>query len=359
MAEVITVESFDPSHNEELLIQVHAAHFSSQDSAIRRRSYVQWLLSNPTDQGIYLAAYVDGAFASFLGFMAREVVGFGQTFRGALAFGAMTVPRFAGRGLYRRLAYAGWEEARDRGYHFAMGYTIRQYVLDMELRMGWSNMGAAPVLALPLDPSAIIRSAVPRLAALASLTAPAGVLARAHTRRRAARTRCDGVSINQVDCFSPDLDALTKTLREADSLTFAKDRCTLDWLYLSPHNPFDYDIVEARQSGRLVGFAVGRRMDLLGLDGYGILDLIASPGRHDVLATLAAFLVQAALPAHPQIIAGLVSPAGAAYAALRSLGFINSRRAFTLIFRPTMDGLPPGVMRPESWTHFWGNNDTV
>jgi len=359
MAEVITVESFDLARNEELLIQVHAAHFTSQDSAIRRRSYVQWLLSDPTDQGIYLAAYVDGAFASFLGFMAREVGGFGQTFRGALAFGAMTVPRFAGRGLYRRLAYAGWEEARHRGYDFAMGYTIRPYVLDMELRMGWINMGAAPVLALPLDPPAIIRSVLPRVGALASLTTPAGMLARSRARRRAAQTWCDGVSINLVKAFSPDLDALTETLRGADSLTFTKDQRTLDWLYLSPHNPFDYDIVEARQSGRLIGFAVGRRMDLLGLDGYGILDLIASPDRDDVLAPLAAFLVRIALPARPQIIAGLVSRAGAAHAALRSLGFINSRRAFTLIFRPTTDGLPPGVMRPESWTHFWGNNDTV
>jgi len=359
MSEVITIEPFDPAENQAILIQVHAAHFTSRDSASKRQSYVPWLLSNPSDGSIYFAAYVDGAFASFLGFMAREVVGFGNTFRGALAFGAMTLPQFAGRGLYRRLAHAGWEEARRRGFHFAVGYTIRPYVLDMELRMGWSHMGAAPVMALPLDPPAIVRSALPRFAGLAFLTQPAGILAGARARRRAAQALRGAVSLHRLQGFSPDLDALNEAWRGADRLTFAKDRRTLEWLYLSPHNPFTYDIVEAREAGRPVGFAVGRRMDLLGLDGYGILDLIALPGRQDVLAPLAAFLVQIALPTRPQIIAGLVSRAGGAHGALRSLGFIDSRRAFTLIFRPIMDRLPAGVSRPESWIHFWGNNDTV
>jgi hypothetical protein len=359
MTEAITIEPFDPMKNEEILLDVHAAHFTGGDSTSKRRAYVPWLLSNPVHDSIYLAAYVDGAFASFLGFMAREVVGFGRTFRGALAFGAMTLPQFGGRGLYRRLAHAGWEEARRRGFHFAMGYTIRPYVLDMELRMGWSNMGAAPVLALPLDAPATVRSALPRFAGLAGLTTPAGLFFRSRAVRRAARLTGEECSVAQVESFSPDLEVLTDALRQADHLTFAKDRRTLDWLYLSPHNPFDYDIVEARRAGELVGFAVGRRMDLMGLDGYGVLDLIAFPGRDDVLAPLAAALVQIALTARPQIVAALVSRGDAAYAALRYLGFIDSRRTFTLIYRPVTDELPVYVSYPENWANFWGNNDTV
>jgi len=311
------------------------------------------------DGSIYLAAYVDGAFASFLGLMAREVVGFNRTFRGALAFAASTLAGFGGRGLYRRLAHAGWEEARRHGFDFAMGYTVRRYVLDMEMRMGWSGMGAGPVMVLPLDPPAIVRSALPRFAPVAGVAAAAGPLARWRARRAIVRARSDEASIARIKELPADLDALTLASRSLDRLTFAKDKRTLAWLYLSPDNPFDYDIVEARHNGGLVGFAVGRRMDLMGLDGYGILDLIALPGRSAVLRSLAAKMVESALPDSPAMIAALVSRNGEADAALRDLGFINSRQTFTLIYRPTADRLPEGLGVPANWTHFWGNTDTV
>jgi len=357
--ETITIVPFDPAGNEAILTEVHAARFTGRDSAAKRKSYAPWLLSNPMEGSIYLAAYVDGAFASFLGFMAREVVGFGRSFRGALAFGAMTLPQFAGRSLYRRLAHAGWEEVGRKGFDFALGYTVRQYVLDMEMRMGWGPMGAAPVMALPTDPAAIIRSTLPRLAALAPLAAPAGYLAREWARWRAVRARTRACAIDPVTVFSPDLDGLNEAWRAAERLTFAKDRRTLDWLYLSPYNPFDYDILEARDGNDLIGFAVGRRMDLRGLDGYGILDLMALPGRDDVLAPLAGRIVEIALRTRPQLVAALVSREGAANAALRTVGFVNSRQAFSLIFKVTADQLPAAVGEPGNWAHFWGNNDTV
>jgi hypothetical protein len=359
MTENITIEPLDPAKQEDLLIEAHAANFHGRDSEVKRAGYARWLTSNPVEGSIYLAAYVDGAFASFLGFMAREVVGFDRTFRGALAFAASTLPGFGGRGLYRRLAHAGWEEARRRGFDFAMGYTVRRYVLDMEMRMGWSSMGAGPVMVLPLDPPTIFRAAVPRFAWAGSLANPARPLARWRARRRIARGALNDVSLVQTKKFPPDLDGITAAWSALDGLTFTKDKRTLDWLYLSPDNPFAYDIVEARQNGRLVGFAVGRQMDLMGIDGYGILDLIALPGRSAVLRSLAAKLVEIALPDNPAIVAALVSRNGEAHRALRDLGFINSRQTFTLIYRPTSDGLPEGLGPSANWMHSWGNTDTV
>jgi hypothetical protein len=291
--------------------------------------------------------------------MAREVVGFDRTFRGALAFAASTLAGFGGRGLYRRLAHAGWEEARRHGFDFAMGYTVRRYVLDMEMRMGWSGMGSAPVMVLPLDPPAMLRAALPRFAAVAGVAAPARPLARWRARRRISRGHSKQISIARIKAFPADLGDIAATLRRLDRLTFAKDKRTLDWLYLSPHNPFDYDIVEARENGRLIGFAVGRRMDLMGLDGYGILDLIGLPGRSDALRLLAARLVEIGLASNAGMIAALVSRDSEAQAALRDLGFIDSRQNFNLIFRPTVDALPARLNDPGRWTHFWGNTDTV
>ena len=359
MPEKITIEPLDPAKNEDLLIKAHAANFVGREADAKRAGYARWLASNPVEGSIYLAAYVDGAFASFLGFMAREVVGFDRTFRGALAFAASTLAGFGGRGLYRRLAQAGWEEARRRGFDFAMGYTVRRYVLDMEMRMGWSGMGSAPVMVLPLDAPAIVRAALPRFAAVAGLAAPARPLARWRARRRISRGYSAAISINQITKFPPDLDDIAAALRRLERLTFAKDKRSLDWLYLSPHNPFDYDIVEARENGRLIGFAIGRRMDLMGLDGYGLLDLIGLPGRSDALRLLAARLVEIGLAGNAGMIAALVSRDGEAQAALRHLGFIDSRQTFSLIYRPTADGLPTGLAEAANWTHFWGNADTV
>jgi hypothetical protein len=359
MTETITIEPLDPVKNEDLLIKAHAANFVGRESDAKRAGYARWLASNPVEGSIYLAAYVDGAFASFLGFMAREVVGFDRTFRGALAFAASTLAGFGGRGLYRRLAHAGWEEARRRGFDFAMGYTVRRHVLNMEMRMGWSPMGAGPVMLLPLDPPAILRAALPRFAPVAGVAAPVRPLARWRARRRISRRHSEQISIARIKAFPADLDDIAAALRQLDRLTFAKDKRTLDWLYLSPHNPFDYDIVEAREHGRLIGFAIGRRMDLMGLDGYGILDLIGLPGRSEALRLLAARLVEIGLAGNAGMIATLVSRKGEAQAALRDLGFVNSRQNFSLIFRPTTDGLPNGLNEPARWTHFWGNADTV
>lgn len=359
MAESVVIRPLDLLENEQILAATHSIHFAGTDSSAKRASYVSWLLANPVKGSIYLGAYVDGMFASFLGFMAREVVGHGHVFRAALAFGAMTVPQFRGRGLYKRLAHAGWEEARRAGFHFALGYTIRPYVLDLELRMGWSKLVAAPVMAFPLNMSSVLRAALPRLAPLASMAAPLSPLARAIGSRLAGHTACLGYALTSVEGFSAECDNLTARLRQHESFTFSKDRRALEWLYLSPHNPFDYDIIEARKDGILIGFAVGRRMDLLGLNGYGILDLIVAPGHEAVLRLLAAQLIRLAMPAKPDIIGALVSAGHPAQRALRLLGFIDTRRSFTLIFRPTQDDLPAAVLEPEKWCNFWGNNDTV
>jgi hypothetical protein len=357
--ESISIELFDPLRNEEPLVKLHGTHFTGRDSARKRRSYVHWLLSNPLDRGIYLAAYVNGAFAGFLGFMAREVVGFGQRYRAALAFGAMTLPEFGGRGLYKRLAHAGWDEARNRGFHFALGYTVQPYVLDMELRMGWKRLGAAPVMVLVLDSGAAFRTAFPRVRAWARLVAPVGWVFKKIARHGMKSLNEADCSIKAVSHFSPEYDALTASLREAEILTFSKDPRALEWLYLSEHNPFEYDILEARRAGRLIGFAVGRKMDLMGLDGYGILDLIASPGEPNVVRALAAGLVEVALMQQPEVIGALVSSRQEAEEALRSLGFIYSRRSFSLIYRPTQEVLPSVLIESSRWSHCWGNNDTV
>lgn len=357
--EIITIGPFDPAENEEILTSVHARYFTSRDSAVKRQSYVQWLLSNPIGKNIFLAAYVNGSFASFLGFMPRRVVGFGQDYLGALAFGAMTLPEFGGRGLYRQLAKAGWDEAHRLSFDFAMGYTTRQYVLDMELRMGWSDMGASPVLALPLDIPAVVRAAVPFASAAALLATPLSWIAASRARRKIGRIDSSGYEIVSATSFAADYDELTDALRSAPTLTFAKDSVTLNWLYLSPENPFDYDIVEARKAGKLVGFAAGRRMDLMGLDGYGIMDIVTRPGDEAALAPLAAHLVAIALDTNSQAVGTMASPDSPAARALRKVGFLDSGRSFTYIFRKTSNQLPGHLLAPENWSNFWGNNDTV
>src|ERR1700730_3633521 len=103
MTEKITIEPLDLAKHEDLLLTAHAANFVGPESDVKRAGYARWLASNPVEGSIYLAACVDGGFASFLGFMAREVVGFDRAFRGALAFAASTLAGFGGRGLWPAL----------------------------------------------------------------------------------------------------------------------------------------------------------------------------------------------------------------------------------------------------------------
>ena len=357
----IDIVSFDPAAGKDILADVHGLHFTGKDSSAKRVAYADWLVSNPVPDSIYLAAHVDGQFASFLGFMAREAVGLGRSFKVALAFGAMTRPEFAGRGLYKKLAYHGWDEAVRRGFSFCAGYTIRPYVLEMEKRMGWDAIVASPVMALPLDVRGVLGKMLPAAAApLSHLAAPANWLAR---RRIATRVRGmstpTGYSIVRARTFSERYDQLNTQLMQGNRVTFAKNSAALNWLYLSVHNPFSYQIAEAHHAGELVGFAVGRHMDMMGFDGYGLLDLVALPGHERVLAPLAAELIGSALAARPQVVGALVSAGTPAQAALQELGLVDSRKRFTLIARQSEANVPSSLWDGANWDNCWGNNDTV
>lgn len=358
----ITVEHVNLRNIGNEMISLHAQHFISPDSELKRGSYIDWLLDNPNEGSIYLAAFVDGKFASFLGFMARGVVGFGRDYRGALAFGAMTKPEFSGRGLYRRLAIEGWKEVHRQGFDFAMGYTTRRHVLQMERRMGWVEVEAAPVLMLPVECEAALKSAIPKLGPISIIARPYDKLAGRWTKIR-LRTVVKKSTLNfdSVTSFLGDDHEFLAQQREAQKFSFMKDSKTLSWLYTSPHNPFHYDVVEARDAGKLVGFAIGRRMNLLGVDGYGITDIVTLPKHENALAPLAANLIVKALEIRPAVVAALVSRNGPAYIALRSLGFFTSPKSFSLIMRATVaeDTIDKRLFAQGCWEHLWGNNDTV
>jgi len=356
-AEEITIGLVDPEAVEPFVLEALADHFTGPDSQKKRTNYVRWLKENPVAGSFYLAARVKGEFASFVGFMAREAIGFDRSFKVALAFAAATRPAFSGRSLYRRLAQEGWDEAGRRGFDVALGYTSRKYVLDMELRMGWEAVSAGAVLVLPLDPPAIIAARWPLARPVAPLVKPAATLLQFLASRRAQNR--GGMRVQRTSGFSRDYDALNEELRIAPANIFSKDRRTLDWLYLSRHNPFDYDIVEARDADRLVGFGVGRRMDLAGVDGYALLDLVARPGCQAAMEAVAAEFMRVALPQRPQAIAALTTPGLSADRALRRLGFLDSRQRFTLIRRQTGENASDEAGKPADWVHLWGNNDTV
>jgi hypothetical protein len=149
----------------------------------------------------------------------------------------------------------------------AVGLTPTSYLICK--RLGFHDLGRVPLFQAVLDPAAVARRRWGRVAG--ALAAPIGVAARLGRKRRP-----DDVDVVPADEIGADYDALWDGARRGYAMCVRRDAAYVRWKYRSaPHKA--YEILEARRSGRLTGFAVSRHEVLRGLRLGWVADLFAGP----------------------------------------------------------------------------------
>jgi GNAT superfamily N-acetyltransferase len=268
-----SIEQRDSPDADELF-RLYAAVFGEALSQSSRRRWEWQYLDNPSTPGgrpeIWVAredGRVLGQYASMpvrLWWGSREV-------RSSWGMDVFLAPESRGKGLGAQL-FTAWSDHVEVA--LGLGLTPSSYGLFKKL--GYHDVGPVPFFQKVLDARAVARRRLgPGLGALGAPVLRTLLGLRHPERVRAA----EDVVIAPSAGFTDAYDALWERARSSYVMCVRRDRAYLDWKYARcPHRR--YEVVEARRSGRLDGFAVSRHEDHGGLRLGWIIDLFADAGDH-------------------------------------------------------------------------------
>ncbi len=179
-------------------------------------------------------------------------------------------PEARGKGVGARL-FTAWSDHVEVA--LGLGLTPSSYGLFKKLR--YHDVGPVPFFQKLMDARAV---ATRRLGEpLGTLAGP--LLALGWSALHRERARRSAVTVEPIDSFGPEFDALWETARTSYTMCVRRDAAYLTWKYLRcPHRR--YTLQAARREGRLAGFAVSREEDYRGLRLGWIVDLFADAADH-------------------------------------------------------------------------------
>jgi hypothetical protein len=164
-------------------------------------------------------------------------------------------------------------------------------------------------------------------------------------------------ALGTLERFDARTDALFEAVAPAFDLIGERTSAHLNWRYADRRaGPFEARACEA--SGALLGYIVLRRSALR----WEIADLLALPGRPDVIRALVADALERARAAGAAVVSGWLPRRHPYRSALRQAGFIDARTRAGVLYRPA--DLPPAELaflgRPDARIHFTiGDTDLV
>jgi GNAT superfamily N-acetyltransferase len=272
--------------DEEGILRLYTDTFGPSLAAGSRRRWTWQYRENPEtrDSGdepeIWVAREGDrilGQYASMpvvLWWQGRDV-------RASWGMDVFVRPEARGKGVGARL-FLAWADHVDVA--LGLGLTPSSYALFHKL--GFADVGPVPFFRTWLDPKAVMSR---RLGT--ALGRIAGAVIGLALRLRQRRPRVGNVVVTPIKAFGPEYDDLWSRTRASHAMCVRRNSAYLNWKYVQcPHR--EYDLWEARQEGRLVGFAVSRHEDYRGLRLGWIVDVYADAADGEARGALLATILE-------------------------------------------------------------------
>jgi len=230
-----------------------------------------------------------------------------------------------------------------------LGLTPSSYGLFQKLR--YDDVGPVPFFQKVMDARAVAeRRLGPTVGPMAAPLLRAALGALAPDRAPAAT----GVEVRPVEAFGAEYDALWERARASYTMCARRDRAYLNWKYVAcPHR--EYQRVEARRAGALVGYAVSRHEDYRGTRLGWVIDVFsetADTGAQDALVGAVLDGFREAGVVRAQAFSMNTALAGA----LRRRGFLATPSPMQFCVRAHVGG--PELLRDTSrWHVTFGDSD--
>jgi hypothetical protein len=263
----------------------------------------------------------------------------------------MVHPDYRG-GMFFQLGRHAAERTKERGFAFLTSYPIRKWSIKSLRRIGWKGFFEIPVLIYPLR----FRGIVNRYFRFLPISLIIGGVAKVFYFLffKGRRERNEG-EIGIVEMAQLD-DAYDRFWQKASSLNpvmGVRDRSFMNWRYLQ-HPTRTYTIYRALRKGKMEGYIVLRKVDLLGFNSAVVVDLLAL--EEDVLRRLVEKGVAYAEEKRADLLGCIVPRHHRYYRILRRKGFFSTFKAFLFMIYPHVEEIP---LLPAGWYVNWGDSDVI
>lgn len=256
-------------------------------------------------------------------------------------------PEARGKGVGARL-FTAWADSVSVA--LGLGLTESSYGLFKKLR--YDDVGPIPFFQKVLDAKAVAsRRAGSALGAALGPVAGAA-LDLVHPEREHPEARA--VEVRPAAAFTAEYDGLWERARDSYAMCVRRDRAYLDWKYRRVPGK-GYAVLEARRSGVLTGFAVGRHEDYEGMRLGWVVDVFADAADHASKDALLGALLDGFRSAGVAR-AQAFSRNGALASDLTRRGFFAATSPMQFCVRARGDSA--GVIaEPERWHVVFGDSD--
>lgn len=248
----------------------------------------------------------------------------------------------------------GYQKA---GFGFLYALITRKEILNIQLRMGWKNIGSFPVYVRPIAILAIAKKYIKNFY-LRMLVLPFLLMAEIII---SLIDMCPsyGIDIKEVHGFENSFSDFLKSWSNQKIIFASRGVKNLNWRFFDFKNR-GYVIYSASRNDSITGFVVLRLMPMKNFQTVAIVDLIAGDKDTQTQSALLKHAVKFAKSNGVDLIASLGSPIpGHELLAMRR-GFIKTREEFSLLIYTASDFLnDPNIIRRENWHISWFDHDFV
>lgn len=313
---------------------------------------VEWLFRpGPAGECPRTVAEVDGRIVAHAGVAVMRFRLGGEEVRGGYSVGAMTDPEMRGRQLFFRVGCALYERMEREGYGFVAGFSNAQSYRIMTGPLERTAIRPFPWCVKILRPFALARSLLGRPPARPPEAEPLP----------SAR---QGIVISGCSLGEERLDELWARCAPELRMAGVRDTAFARWRF-GTRPDANYRAMLASREGEAAAWAVYRSLELRGLRGGFIVDLLVAPGEAEAGRVLLAALAEMGRREGAELLSALRPQSGAAAEALQRFGFRQiPERLHPQIIRFSVRGLGEWSGRrelvdPRAWYLSWSDTDVV
>ena len=314
---------------------------------------------NPAGPAIIHVGEVEGDLAAHVAVIPARWRLDGRDQTTSISVDVMTHPRHRRKRIFATLNKNTLLAAGQQGIPFTYAFDMREEALPGALGIGFEKLMSLPVLAKPTSFRRVLRRWLKHdlLCLLGACLARPTYRLYCLGRRKPQPDR--EVAVHEVAEFD---DRFTKFFEQAcapHEIIQVRDAEYLTWRYL--RNPArSYRILVAEKQGALVGFAVLRCCEVLGLRAGMLVDLLCLPGQSGAAQRLLCAAEEILARDKVDLIGYLGSEDDAHWALLRGNGYLRSPYAYHFIVHVNRDDfVRETIWDSRKWFLTWGDTDVM
>jgi GNAT superfamily N-acetyltransferase len=277
----------------------------------------------------------------------------GEVVLATLSLDLMVHPDYRREGLFTAMGRYGAQRVKQENGLFMMAFPIRSETIQGLIKIGWRKVVKLPVIVHPIRFSGIVDRYL-RFKPLSILIG--GVATCLYLLRFGWKKgeNVEGIQIEEVVQLDEAFDAFWQSASRLFSVLGVRTRQYLNWRYVK-HPTRRYTVYRAIEEGKMKGYIVLRKVELLSFNSAVIVDLLALDER--ALFALVEKGVQHSREEHVDLLGFMVPKTHPYYHRLKRRGFLRSPKTFSFMIYP--HAKEKNLSQLEGWYVNWGDTDVL